>query len=160
MIRRLLSTSILAAACVGCTPPSQHAWPYDPPIGPQASSPPGYGEPGRGDALGDVWEIEEVSTWQAIWLRRDPGSRFFDGYWTHSVGERIRGSVEISVNGRSVTAFRRHGDGQECRYDGEIDATSSMVSGRYSCTWARAPMHFTARIIRLRDVAPRVLRDR
>lgn len=114
-------------------------------------------EPPYGNALGDVWEMEEVACWRGTWLRRGR-SNIFDAYWYHPTGERVRATLETYRNDRSVIVVRRHDRGQYCRYDGVISADWGSVDGNYTCTWERTPMRWHARIVRMPEVLPRILR--
>jgi hypothetical protein len=100
------------------------------------------------DALGDVWEMEEVSCWRGTWLRRGK-SDVFDAYWTNPDGERERAVLRMWLRGRKVIVARYHEAGKYCRYDGLIGADWSTVQGWYSCTWHRSPMQWHGRIVRL-----------
>ena len=117
----------------------------------------GRGEAPYGDALGDVWEMEEVSCWRGTWLRRGK-SNIFDAYWKNPGGERERATLQMWLRGRSVTVIRRHGAGKYCRYDGTISGDWWSVAGWYTCTWAKTPMQWHARIVRLPEVLPDVLK--
>ncbi len=114
--------------------------------------------PPFGDALGDAWEMEEVASWRGTWLRRG-SSRIFDAYWVHPTGERVRATLEIWLEGRSVTVVRRHPGGKYCRYDGIISPDWWSVEGRYTCTWERTPMAWRATIVRLEQSLPALLRE-
>ena len=170
MIRRLslAAAALLAAAQSGATPPV-------PPDTVPPGIPPDYDPPppngliftplpgpygGRrpvGDILGDVWEMGEVASWTAVWLRRGR-TEIFDGYWTNPNGERVRATLQIWANGRRVTALRRHPDGQSCRYEGRIAPDWVQVQGQYPCSWERTPMPWHAQIVRMEEVTPAILR--
>lgn len=155
---------LTAAALLAATPPLIEA--------PLPPCPPDYAEeniiplgrrqigtgaqPPYGDVLGDAWEMEEVACWRGTWLRRGR-TELFDAYWKHPSGERVRATLQMFVNGRSVAVIRRHKDGQYCRYDGQFSADWRSVAGLYTCTWQRTPMQWRARIVRMRDVLPQVL---
>ena len=111
-----------------------------------------------GDPLGEVWEVEEVACWRAIWTRRGDG-RVWDAYWFHPNGERVRATVELWQRGRSVTMIRRHDRGQYCRYDGTVSADWWTIEGRYTCTWERTPMRWRASIVRMEYALPALLRS-
>ena len=117
----------------------------------------GRQQPPYGDALGDAWEMEEVSCWRGTWLRR--GERnIWDAYWKNPNGERERAILQMWLRGSEVTVIRRHDRGKYCRYDGTISTDWWSVSGWYSCTWHKTPMQWRARIVRLPEVLPNVLR--
>ena len=78
-----------------------------PPIPPSHQRGAGRASAPSGDPLGEVWEVEEVACWRAIWTRRGDG-RVWDAYWFHPNGERVRATVELWQQGRSVTMIRRH----------------------------------------------------
>lgn len=117
----------------------------------------GRAQPPYGDALGDVWEMEEVSCWRGTWLRRGT-SKIFDGYWKNPNGERIRATLQMRLNGRNVAIIRRHEGSDYCRYDGTISGDWWSASGWYTCTWQKTPMQWRARIVRLPEVTPYVLK--
>jgi len=117
----------------------------------------GRQQPPYGDALGDAWEMEEVSCWRGIWLRRGKTS-IFDAYWQNPDGERERATLQMWLSGRTVTVVRRHPHGKYCRYDGTISMDWWSAAGWYSCTWERRPMQWRGRIVRLPEVLPNVLR--
>jgi len=116
----------------------------------------GRTSPPYGDALGDAWEMREVSCWRGTWLRRGK-TNIFDAYWMHPTGERVRATLEMWLSGHSVVVVRRHPGGQYCRYDGTISPDWWSVEGRYTCTWERTPMAWQARIVRMPEVLPQVL---
>ncbi|HEX2561212.1 hypothetical protein [Phenylobacterium sp.] len=156
MIRRLLLVLGLAAA-----PLAAAATVAPPPIPPQPDWPPlpqsePSERPPHGDALGQVWEEDEVSGWRGVWIRRGT-STVFDAYWWHPAGERVQAVLELSGRGREVTLHRQHPDGQSCRYEGRIAANWTDVAGRYTCSWEATPMPWRARIVRIADVTPAVL---
>jgi hypothetical protein len=117
-----------------------------------------YRKPSSGDVLGDVWEMEEVACWRGTWLRRGQ-SNIFDGYWVHASGERVRATLEMFRNGRSVIVVRRHPGGKYCRYDGTVSDDLTQVEGRYTCTWERTPMAWRATIVRMEQSLPAILRQ-
>ena len=117
----------------------------------------GRAEPPYGDVLGDAWEEQEVSCWRGTWLRRGR-TEIFDAYWVHPSGERVRGTLQMWVNGRTVIVVRRHDRGRYCRYDGVISADWWSVDGSYTCTWQRTPMTWHSRIVRMPEVLPQVMR--
>jgi hypothetical protein len=108
----------------------------------------GREQPPYGDALGDVWEMEEVSCWRGTWLRRGK-SNVFDAYWKNPNGERERATLKMWLMGRDVTVIRRHDRGRYCRYDGRISTDWWSVQGWYSCTWHLEKMQWHGRIVRL-----------
>ncbi len=116
-----------------------------------------YGRDREEDPLGDVWEMREVSSWSGVWIRRGR-SPTFDGYWTNPNGERVRAVLDIRRRGDGVIAVRHHPDGQSCRYLGTIAPDGVQVSGRYTCSWERTPMHWQAQIVRMDSVMPALLR--
>ena len=113
--------------------------------------------PPYGDALGEAWEMQEVACWRGFWLRRGR-TEIFDAYWVHPGGERVRATLQMWRHGRSVTVVRRHTKGRYCRYDGTISPDWWSIDGRYTCTWERTPMPWRARIIRLEQSLPQLLR--
>lgn len=119
----------------------------------QVRSTPPYDDP-----VGDAWEMEEVACWTGIWVRRGQ-SRFFDAYWMHPTGERVRAVLELRRDGRSVTMIRRHEGGKHCRYDGTISPDWWTIEGRYTCTWERTPMRWRAKIVRFEHSLPALLRQ-
>lgn len=110
-----------------------------------------------GDVLGDAWEIEEVSCWRGIWTPRN--ARTWDAYWFHPSGERVKATLELWHSGRHVTMVRRHDRARYCRYDGEISSDWWTIKGRYTCTWERTPMRWSAKIIRTEYALPALLRQ-
>jgi hypothetical protein len=126
------------------TPPSEQR------VGGRRSAP-------YGDVLGDAWEVEEVSCWKAIWSPR-AGSKIWDGYWFHPNGERVKATMQVWHQDRSVTVVRRHPRGQYCRYDGIISPDWWTIEGSYTCTWERTPMHWRADIVRTEYAMPALLR--
>jgi len=163
MIRPLTVLAILLApAAAGATPPIMPDEP--PPVPPGEMRTPPYRQvvpsgPIPGDPLGDVWEMEEVASWTGTWIRRGRTGRF-DGYWRHPTGERVLAPLDITREGRRVIVIRRHTQGRYCRYDGAFSVDWRAVSGRYTCTWARTPMPWRARVLHLEEVTPELLRDR
>lgn len=149
--------TLTLAATVGSAPCLPTALSDRPPIPPAAQRVEGRASAPYGDPLGDVWEMEEVACWRGIWIRR-ANNRFWDGYWVHHSGERVRATLELWRDGRSVTMVRRHDHGQYCRYDGTISADWWTVAGRYTCTWERTPMPWRAYIVRTEYSHPQVLR--
>lgn len=162
--------ALLAASQSGATPPLPP--PEAPPLPPDyVPQPPVDGlvftplprhysnDPRPHDLLGDVWEMREVSSWAAVWLRRGR-SHIFDGYWTHPNGERVRTILEIWIDEDKVVALRRHPDGQYCRYDGRLASDWVRIQGQYTCTWERTPMPWQAQIVRIEEVEPAILRER
>jgi hypothetical protein len=154
---------IVAAVVAAYTPPLMSA--------PELPCPPGYelndmvaperlepsADPPYGDALGDAWEMQEVACWRGFWLRRGR-SDLFDAYWVHPRGERVKATLQMWRTGRSVTVVRRHTAGRYCRYDGTISPDWWSIEGRYTSTWQRTPMAWRARIIRLEQSLPQLLR--
>ena len=134
--------SLAALAAAALIPPLAEC-PPDPRPAPVSDG--GRAAPGA-DALGDVWEMEEVSCWRGTWLRRGK-TRKFDAYWIKPDGSRERATLEMWLVDRSVVVARHHGQGKYCRYDGVIAPDGRHVDGRYTCTWNRTPMHWSARII-------------
>ena len=143
---------LLAAATVAPSACYSYAEPPSAPSERPDSRPP------SGDALGDAWEMEEVACWRGTWLRRGK-TNIFDGYWVHPYGERVRATLQAWLDGRNVIMVRKHPGGQYCRYDGVIDASWHHVEGRYTCTWAREPMRWTAEIVHLPERLPALLRQ-
>lgn len=125
-----------------------------PPEDPQPPLPP----PPPPNILGDVWEEEEENMWRGTWIRRGE-SHLFDAYWTHPTGERVLAVVEIRNRGRQVKVVRRHSDRQSCDYHGEIDENWLEVRGSYRCSWTSHSSPWEARIVRMRDVSPALLRN-
>jgi len=158
MIKRLLLAAVLAAAPVAAsaTPPL----PVDQPPPPPLTHPPALGRvgPPPGDLLGQAWEQEEVSGWRGLWLRRGM-TRIFDAYWQHQGGERVRAVLEMHPTRNGVVVIRRHPGGQYCRYDGTFQHDVRWINGRYTCTWQRTPMAWSARIVHLDEATPQVLRQ-
>ena len=114
--------------------------------------------PPPANALGDVWEQEEENSWRGTWIRRGQ-SHLFDAYWAHPTGERVLAVLEIRNRGREVRVVRRHSDGQSCDYRGEIDENWLDVRGSYSCSWTSHSSPWQARIVRMQDVSPALLRN-
>src|SRR5829696_2453596 len=115
-----MSIALLAAAAAAATVgPACSDLPLTPnsPIPPPVNRARNRSAPPYGDALGDAWEMQEVSCWRGIWTMR-PDKRRMDGYWFHPNGERVRAELELWVDGRSVIVVRRHRGGKYCRYDG------------------------------------------
>jgi hypothetical protein len=117
------------------------------PYGSRAEVPAG---PPGGNAVGDVWEVEEMAG-RALWTRRENG-RVWDGYWLENSGKRVRAPLELWQKERAVTLVRQHSAENYCRYDGVISADWRSIEGVYTCSWAaRAPMKWRAQIVRLAD---------
>ena len=151
MISLMMAATVVSAPCF---PTSLSDTPPIPPAGQRVDGRP---PAPYGDVLGDAWEVEEVACWRGIWIRRAEG-RLWDGYWVHHRGERVRATLELWHEDRSVTMVRRHDHGQYCRYDGTISADWWMIEGRYTCTWERTPMRWKAYIVRTEYSHPQVLR--
>ena len=147
----LLWQSAPAAATVVVAQPPQPLPPPPPPADDSARLP-------GDDALGDVWEMEEVAQWRGVWIRRGRSERF-DGYWVHPTGERVRAMLEIHVKGDDLVVQREHPGGQSCTYQGRIGGDRVAVTGTYTCSWERTPMPWRAQIIRMREVSPAILRE-
>jgi hypothetical protein len=115
--------------------------------------------PPDGNAVGDVWEVQEMDG-RAFWTRRKD-SRTWDGYWLENDGKRVRAPLDLWQKDRKVTLVRQHNGGNYCRYDGVISADWSSIEGLYTCSWAaRTPMQWRAQIVRLaRSSAPDELAD-
>ena len=153
MVRPLLLCLMLAAAPLAAS--ATVAPPPPPPRPPLPAEDTPY--PPHGDALGQVWEQEEVSGWTGTWIRRGLSS-VFDAYWSHPGGERVLAVLEVQGGGREVSIIRRHANGQSCHYRGHIAPGWREVTGHYTCSWESTPMPWRARIIRMRDVEPQILR--
>src|SRR5206468_10911225 len=74
--------------------------------------------PPEGNALGDVWEVQEMAG-RALWMRQENG-RLWDGYWLENNGKRVRASLELWQKDHAVTLVRHQDAGNYCRYDGAI----------------------------------------
>jgi hypothetical protein len=90
--------SLIAIAAAVLTPPTSMC---DPDLRPSPQTAIGRAAPAYSDALGDVWEIEEVSCWRGTWLRRGK-SRRFDAYWVKPDGSRERARLEMWFKGSLV----------------------------------------------------------
>lgn len=153
-------SALLAAAALAAIPPLPEPPPpadyYDPEPQREPVFPP-RGRAPPADPIGDVWEMEEVAGWTGVWLRRG-SSPTFDAYWTHPGGERVRATLQIWASGRDVVVSRRHAGGKSCRYEGTLSPDWGEVEGHYTCSWERTPMPWRARIVRMADVTPALLR--
>jgi hypothetical protein len=91
--------------------------------------------------------LESEGDWNGSWSPANPdqypGDYIAD--WTKG-RERTSARLHIQIGGQVVQVVRTQPDGQHCNYRGAFNAAGNVVTGTYTCDWARRPMPWRAAI--------------
>lgn len=90
---------------------------------------------------------ETEGDWQGVWTptnAHDPDGTFTANW--HKPREVAHASLEIRLSGQAAIVTRTQPDGQHCTYRGTFNAARTVVTGTYTCDWARTPMQWRASV--------------
>ncbi len=105
------------------------------------------GDRATGWQLGQTW-YETEGDWQGVWSQASPGTRngAYNAAW-HIGRQTERATLQITIRTPLVVEIvRTQPDGQRCNYRGFFNDAGTVVSGTYTCDWARRPMNWRATI--------------
>jgi hypothetical protein len=103
--------------------------------------------------LGQVW-YETEGAWHGTWTPMRPAARdgAFNASWT-TAHESASATLQIQIAGGLVLITRTEINGQHCHYRGTFNAAGNVVTGTYTCDWARQAMPWRA-MMGVTGVAP------
>jgi hypothetical protein len=96
--------------------------------------------------LAQIWH-ETEGDWQGTWSPVDARARDgrYRGNWRLG-RSREQADLVIQIRASRVQITRTQANGSACRYEGFLNAAGNVVSGTYTCDWARTPMSWRASI--------------
>ncbi|MCA8886484.1 MAG: hypothetical protein KDA35_07660 [Hyphomonadaceae bacterium] len=96
--------------------------------------------------LRQTW-YETEGEWRGIWTPTHPSDA--DGAFTASWRLRRQtegATLQVRVSDQIAIITRTQPNGQHCTYRGTFNTARTIVSGNYTCDWARTPMPWRASV--------------